>query len=80
MGALDVMPFIPIKNVNQNDCIILSKKFAKRMVKELGVPVFLYANSATKPNRIKLPDIRKGEYESLEEKFKNQLPIEYILN
>ena len=72
MGALDVMPFIPIKNVNQNDCIILSKKFAKRMVKELGVPVFLYANSATKPNRIKLPDIRKGEYESLEEKFKSQ--------
>ena len=72
MGALDVMPFIPIKNVNQNDCIILSKKFAKRMAKELGVPVFLYANSATKPNRIKLPDIRKGEYESLEEKFKSQ--------
>ena len=72
MGALDVMPFIPIKNVNQNDCIILSKKFAKRMVKELGVPVFLYANSATKPNRIKLPDIRKGEYESLEEKFKSK--------
>ena len=72
MGALDVMPFIPIKNVNQNDCIILSKKFAKRMVKELGVPVFLYANSATKSNRIKLPDIRKGEYESLEEKFKSQ--------
>ncbi|MEE8565241.1 MAG: glutamate formimidoyltransferase, partial [Candidatus Thermoplasmatota archaeon] len=72
MGALDVMPFIPIKNVNQNDCIILSKKFAKRMVKELGVPVFLYANSATKSNRIKLPDIRKGEYESLEDKFKSQ--------
>jgi len=71
MGALDVMPFIPIKGVNQDDCIILSKKFAERMSKELGVPVFLYANSATKPDRIKLPDIRKGEYESLEEKFKD---------
>jgi len=69
MGALDVMPFIPIKGVTQNDCIALSKKFGERMSKELGVPVFLYANSATKPNRVRLPDIRKGEYEALEEKF-----------
>jgi glutamate formiminotransferase/formiminotetrahydrofolate cyclodeaminase len=71
MGALDVMPFIPIKDVNQNDCIVLSKKFAERMSKELKIPIFLYANSATKPDRIKLPDIRKGEYEALEEKFKD---------
>ncbi len=71
MGALDVMPFIPIKNVTQNNCVILSKKFAERISKELGIPVFLYANSATIPDRVKLPDIRKGEYEALEEKFKN---------
>lgn len=71
MGALDVMPFIPIKGVTQDDCIKLSKKFGERMAKELGVPVFLYANSATKPERVRLPDIRKGEYEALEEKFKN---------
>ena len=70
MGALDVMPFIPIKGVNQKDCVVLSKRFGERMAKELGVPVFLYANSASRPDRIKLPDIRKGEYESLEEKFK----------
>jgi len=71
MGALDVMPFIPIKGVTQDDCIKLSKKFGERMAKELGVPVFLYANSATKPERVRLPDIRKGEYEALEEKFKD---------
>jgi glutamate formiminotransferase/formiminotetrahydrofolate cyclodeaminase len=71
MGALDVMPFIPIKGVNQKDCINLSKKFADRLSNELGLPVFLYANSASKPDRVKLPDIRKGEYEALEEKFKN---------
>jgi glutamate formiminotransferase/formiminotetrahydrofolate cyclodeaminase len=70
MGALDVMPFIPIKGVNQRDCVLLSKRFGERMANELGVPVFLYANSATRSDRIKLPDIRKGEYESLEEKFK----------
>jgi glutamate formiminotransferase/formiminotetrahydrofolate cyclodeaminase len=71
MGALDVCPFIPIKDVTDDDCIKLSKKFGYRMSKELGVPVFLYAKSATKPERIRLPDIRKGEYEALEEKFKD---------
>ena len=72
MGALDVCPFIPIKGVTDKDCIELSKKFGERMAKELGVPVFLYAKSAAKPDRVRLPDIRKGEYEALEEKFKNQ--------
>ena len=72
MGALDVCPFIPIKGVNDKDCIELSKKFGKRMAEELGIPVFLYAKSAKKPDRVKLPSIRKGEYEALEEKFKNQ--------
>lgn len=71
MGALDVMPFIPIKNVTMDDCVKLSKKFGERMTKETGVPVFLYAKSASKPERIRLPDIRKGEYEALEEKFKD---------
>jgi len=71
MGALDVCPFIPIKDVTDDECIKLSKKFGERMAKELGVPVFLYAKSATKPERIRLPDIRKGEYESLEEKFED---------
>jgi len=71
MGALDVCPFIPIKGVTEKDCIELSKKFGERMAKELGVPVFLYAKSAAKPERVRLPDIRKGEYEALEEKFKD---------
>jgi len=70
MGALDVCPFIPIKDVTDKDCIELSKKFGERMAKELGVPVFLYAKSAAKPERVRLPDIRKGEYEALEKKFK----------
>ena len=65
MGALDVMPFIPIKGVTDDDCILLSKKFGKRMADELGVPIFLYSKSASKPTRFRLPDIRKGEYEAL---------------
>ncbi len=71
MGALDVMPFIPIKGVKINDCVELSKRFGEWMAKELDIPVFLYANSATRPDRIRLPDIRKGEYEALEKKFKD---------
>ena len=73
MGALDVCPFIPIKDVTEKECIELSKKFGKRVAEELGVPVFLYAKSAAKPERVRLPDIRKGEYEALEEKFKDPL-------
>jgi glutamate formiminotransferase/formiminotetrahydrofolate cyclodeaminase len=71
MGALDVCPFIPIKGVTEDDCISLSKKFGERLAKDVGIPVFLYARSATKPERVRLPDIRKGEYEALEEKFKD---------
>ena len=71
MGALDVCPFIPIRGVTDKECIKLSKEFGEKMAKELGVPVFLYAKSAVKPERVRLPDIRKGEYEALEEKFKN---------
>jgi len=71
MGALDVCPFIPIKGVTDNDCINLSKKFGDCLAKNVGIPVFLYAKSATKPERVRLPDIRKGEYEALEEKFKD---------
>ncbi|MBN1540396.1 MAG: glutamate formimidoyltransferase [Candidatus Thermoplasmatota archaeon] len=71
MGALDVCPFIPIKNVTMEECNDLAHRFGTRMWDELGIPVFLYANSARTPERISLPGIRKGEYEALEEKFKD---------
>ncbi len=71
MGALDVCPFIPIKGVTFDDCTELAKRFGQRMWEELKVPGFLYARSAKKQERVRLPDIRKGEYEALEEKFKD---------
>ncbi|MGA1866131.1 MAG: glutamate formimidoyltransferase, partial [Thermoplasmatota archaeon] len=71
MGALDVCPFIPIKNVTMEDCNDLAQRFGTLMWDQLGIPVFLYANSARLPERISLPSIRKGEYEALEEKFKD---------
>ncbi len=69
MGATDVCPFIPISGVTDDECIELSKQVGKRVGEELEIPVFLYEKSATASNRVKLPDIRKGEYEGLAEKL-----------
>ena len=69
MGATDVCPFIPISGVTDEECIEISREVAKRVGEELEIPVFLYEKSATSPNRRKLPDIRKGEYEGLADKL-----------
>ncbi len=72
MGATDVCPFVPVSGVTMEDCIEVSRKLGKRVGEELGIPVFLYANSASSPERERLPDIREGEYEALPEKFKSK--------
>ena len=69
LGATDVCPFIPISGVTDEECIEISKQVAKRVGEKLNIPVFLYEKSATNPNRRKLPDIRKGEYEGLSDKL-----------
>ena len=69
MGAVDVVPFIPIKGVSMDDCVNLSERYAKTISEELDLPIFLYAEAARKPQRIRLPDVRRGEYEGLEEKI-----------
>ena len=69
MGATDVCPFIPVSDVSIEECVKLSKLVGKRVGDELGIPVYLYEKSAQKENRVKLPDIRKGEYEGFAEKL-----------
>jgi glutamate formiminotransferase len=71
MGAVDVIPFIPLKNVTIKDCIEISKRVGKIIGEELGVPVYLYAESATKEVRRLLPEIRRGEFEGFFEKIKD---------
>ncbi len=71
MGATDVCPFIPVSNITIEECVDLSKQVGKRVGDELGIPIFLYEKSAQKPDREKLPTIRKGEYEGLSEKLKD---------
>ncbi len=71
-GAADVVPFIPVSGgATWEDCIELSHRFGKRAGEELGLPIYLYAKSAQRPDRVRMPDIRKGEYEALERKMKD---------
>jgi len=70
MGAMDVCPFVPVSNVTMEECVITSRKFAELAAKELGVPFFLYEESAAKEYRKTLTQIREGEYEGLFEKLK----------
>ena len=67
LGAVDVVPFIPIKNVTIEDCIELARKFGETLAEKCGVPVYLYGEAATKPERRDLDWIREGEYERLAE-------------
>jgi len=69
-GATDVCPFVPVTGVTMDDCVELSQRLGHRVGEELGLPVYLYEYAATRPERRSLADIRKGEYEALEEKLK----------
>ena len=69
MGAVDVVPFIPISGVTMSECVDLSRRYGISVSEEHSLPVFLYANSAATEQRLRLPEIRKGEYEGLAEKI-----------
>ncbi len=71
MGAIDVIPFIPISNVTMEECVEYANAVAKRINDEFDIPIFMYAEAAKHPSRIKLPDIRKGEFEGMIEKIKD---------
>jgi len=69
LGAVDVIPFIPIKNVTVEEAIALSKDLAQEIWGKFSLPVFLYEKSASAPHRENLAAIRKGEFEGLKEKM-----------
>ncbi len=72
MGALDVVPFIPIQNVTIEDCVGYANEAAKLCNKKWNVPIFMYAEARNKADREKLPTIRKGEFEGMKEKIKEE--------
>jgi glutamate formiminotransferase/formiminotetrahydrofolate cyclodeaminase len=68
IGAVDVVPFIPVANVTMEECAELARQLGERVGRELGVPVYLYEAAATSPERRNLADIREGEYEGCAKK------------
>ncbi|MBS2007210.1 MAG: glutamate formimidoyltransferase [Cyanobacteria bacterium SZAS TMP-1] len=71
MGATDVCPFVPVSGLTMQDCVKLANTLGERVGRELGIPVYLYSEAATRPERRSLADIRQGEYEALPEKMKD---------
>ena len=69
MGAADVVPFVPVRDVTIDDCVALARTLGERVGRELGIPVFLYARAAARSERERLPDIRKGEFEGLRDRI-----------
>ncbi|HEY3247157.1 MAG TPA: glutamate formimidoyltransferase [bacterium] len=71
MGAVDVIPLVPITGVSMEECVAAARTLGTRLWETLRVPVFFYAEAATRPARRRLPDVRKGEFEGLAEKLKD---------
>ncbi|MBN2122833.1 MAG: glutamate formimidoyltransferase [Deltaproteobacteria bacterium] len=71
MGATDVVPFIPIRNMTTAEAVELSREVAKEVSERYGLPIFLYEESATRPERKNLATIRTGQFEGMEEKMKD---------
>src|SRR2546421_5760084 len=69
MGATDVIPFIPVRDVTMDQCVSLARRLGERAAAELRLPIYLYAKAALRPDRERLPDIRKGEFEGLRERI-----------
>ena len=70
MGATDVVPFIPIKNVSMEEAIAFSREVAQEAARQYSLPIFLYERSASRPERENLANIRKGQFEGMAEKIK----------
>jgi len=68
MGAVDVIPFVPVRGMEMEECVTRSKALGKRLSDELDLPVFLYEESASAPHRKNLAAIRKGQFEGMAEK------------
>ena len=67
MGAADVIPFMPVRDVTMDACVDLAHRFGAQMASTLGVPVYLYDRAALLPDRVSLADVRRGEFEGLRE-------------
>ena len=70
-GAVDVVPFIPIRGVSEKESVSIARDFGRYVGDTLGIPVYFYEDAATRPERQNLAKVRKGQYEALAEKLKD---------
>ena len=71
IGAVDVIPFVPIRNITMAECVELARDFGRRYYDETGVPVYFYEEAALRPERTRLEVIRRGQYETLKTEVAN---------
>lgn len=71
LGAVDVVPFVPIEDITMEECVTLAKDVGASIAERFGVPVYLYEEASTNPARKNLEDIRRGEFEGLAEKMRD---------
>lgn len=71
LGAVDVVPFVPIEGATMKDCVALARLVAQQAAERFGIPVFLYEEAASSPHRRNLEDVRRGQFEGLAEKMKD---------
>lgn len=69
IGATDVVPFVPISEISMPECVEMARRLGKRVGEELSIPVYLYEDAATRPERVGLENIRRGQYEGLKEEI-----------
>ncbi|HEX4743112.1 MAG TPA: glutamate formimidoyltransferase [Candidatus Limnocylindria bacterium] len=67
LGAVDVVPFVPLSGSTMEDCVAIAKRVGRAVAQQHEVPVYYYAKAATRPERVRLPDIRKPQYEGLQD-------------
>jgi glutamate formiminotransferase len=69
IGAVDVIPFVPLGNTTIDDCVELARSFGQRVAERFELPVYLYARAARRPDRVRLADVRRGGYEGLRDEI-----------
>ncbi len=69
IGATDVVPFVPISDITMQECVEMARRLGKRVGEELNIPVYLYEDAASRPERQNLENIRRGQYEGLKEEI-----------
>jgi glutamate formiminotransferase len=71
IGAVDVIPFVPLGSANIEDAVALARAFGARVADRFGIPVYLYARAATRPDRVRLADVRRGGYEGVRDDLRD---------